>query len=118
MTFEPRPARFGAQGFGGSAPEMVRCSPESNFFVLIMALKLFNLIGEPAPLGGGRTGNGYGREPPQLLAIKAALDARQGLRGLPTAPTLGGAEGGLQGGSAIKAFHGEGSGVERPRGKR
>ena len=55
-------------------------------------------------MGGGRTGHGCGREPPQLLADKAALAARQGLRGLPTAPTLGGAEGGLQGGSARKTF--------------
>ena len=37
MTFEPRPARFGAQGFGGSAPEMARSSQESNFYFMIMA---------------------------------------------------------------------------------
>ena len=42
MTFEPRPARFGAQGFGGSAPEIARYSPESDFFVLIMARKCFH----------------------------------------------------------------------------
>ena len=79
---------------------------------------IYPIVWEPSPLGGGRTGHGCGREPPQLLAIKAALDARQGLRGLPTAPILGGAEGGLQGGSAKRAYYGEGSGVERPRGKR
>ena len=61
-------------------------------------------IWEPTPLGGGRTGNGCGRQPPQLLAIKAALDARQELWGLPTAPISGGAEGGLQGGSAKKTY--------------
>ena len=42
MTFEPRPARFGAQGFGGSAPEIARSSPESDFFVLIITLKMFH----------------------------------------------------------------------------
>ena len=63
-------------------------------------------------------GNGCGRQPPQGRADKAAFAARPSLRGLPTAPILGGAEGGLQGGSAKRAFHGEGSGVERPRAKR
>ena len=61
-------------------------------------------IWEPAPFGGGRTGHGCGRQPPQLLAIKAALDARQGLWGLPTAPILGGAEGDFKQGSAKKTF--------------
>ena len=41
MTFEPRPARFGAQGFGGGAPEMASCSPKSDFYFLIMARKFF-----------------------------------------------------------------------------
>ena len=36
MTFEHRPARFGAQGFGGSAPEMARNRKKSDFFLLIM----------------------------------------------------------------------------------
>ena len=62
------------------------------------------IVGEPAPLGGGRMGYGCRRQPLQVGADKAALAARTGLHGLPTAPILGGAEGGLQGGSAIKAF--------------
>ena len=69
-------------------------------------------------MGGGRTGHGCGRQPLQVGAGKAALAARTGLQGLPTAPILGGAEGGLQGGSAKRAYYGEGSGVERPRAKR
>ena len=36
MTFEPRPARFGALGFGGRAPEIARNSQESNFYFMIM----------------------------------------------------------------------------------
>ena len=61
-------------------------------------------VWEPAPLGGGRTGYGCRRQPLQVGADKAALAARTGLQGLPPAPILGGAEGGLQGGSATKAF--------------
>ena len=61
-------------------------------------------IWEPTPFGGGRTGNGCGRQPLRGGADKAAFAARPGLQGLPTAPILGGAEGGLQGGSAKKAF--------------
>ena len=118
MTFEPRPARFGAQGYGGGAPMMARSSPKSNFYSLIMPYQLFQAVWEPTPLGGGRTGHGCGRQPPKLLADKAALAARQGLWGLPTAPILGGAEGGFWHGCAKKAYHGEGSGVESPRGKR
>ena len=55
-------------------------------------------------MGGGRTGNGCGRQPLQVWAVKAAFAARPGLQGLPTAPILGGAEGGLQGGSAKKTY--------------
>ena len=69
-------------------------------------------------MGGGRTGHGCGRQPLQGRAVKAAFAARPSLQGLPTAPILGGAEGGLQGGSAKRAYHGEGSGVESPRAKR
>ena len=61
-------------------------------------------IWEPTPLGGGRTGNGCGRQPLQVWADKAAFAARPGLQGLPTAPISGGAEGGLQGGSAKKTY--------------
>lgn len=57
-------------------------------------------VWEPTPFGGGRTGNGCGRQPLQIWAGKAALDARPGLQGLPTAPILGGAEGACKGGSA------------------
>ena len=61
-------------------------------------------VWEPTPFGGGRTGNGCRRQPLQIWAGKAALDARPGLQGLPTAPILGGAEGACKGGSAKKAF--------------
>ena len=61
-------------------------------------------IWEPTPLGGGRTGNGCWRQPLQVWADKAAFAARPGLQGLPTAPISGGAEGGLEQGSAKKAF--------------
>ena len=55
-------------------------------------------------MGGGRTGHGCGRQPLRGRADIAALAARPSPQGLPTAPILGGAEGGLQGGSAKKTF--------------
>ena len=57
-------------------------------------------VWEPTPFGGGRTGHGCGRQPLQVGAGKAALAARTGLQGLPTAPK-GGAAGGQ---CAKKAF--------------
>lgn len=51
-----------------------------------------NLVGAH-PLGGGRTGWVRAAAPARLDG-KAALAARPDWRGLPTAPNLGGAEGG------------------------
>ena len=69
-------------------------------------------------MGGGRTGYGCSQNPLQVGAEIAPLGARPGLQGVLAAPNLGGAEGGLQGGSACRAYYGEGLGVERPQGKR